>query len=317
MKYSNFHVQQGFIILMVMLMLALGASVWFGTGQMLRSNSMMIEREKINIEQLHRVKERMLAFAALFPEIYASDGLPGPGYFPCPDENFDGNMENSCGLDASNDQELYVIGNVPYKIQNRNFTFLDSDMDNRKFWFALDSRFVYQSQHYAYSTGRRFPELNINMDLDVDPPTGPDVPALTLDGKDEVVMVLFYSGAPISGQNRGVNNITNYLEQPPVIAEQTIDFISTGTTPAIFNDYVISITREEWRSAVLSRIGRDQDDNNRPDLCDNPAPPAWFEKCTYVNSPGSNPSNGSGFDDCNTGTVDNFVGQDWRTVLGC
>ena len=122
--------QSGFIVLTIMLMLVLGATVFFGTAEMLRSTSMQIESQQSQIEQLHRVKGKMLSFAALFPEIYASDGQPGPGYFPCPDEDFDGNMEPNCGINAAGDQQLFVWGNVPYKIQARNFAFLDSDWMN-------------------------------------------------------------------------------------------------------------------------------------------------------------------------------------------
>ena len=63
--------QSGFIVLTIMLMLVLGATVFFGTAEMLRSTSMQIESQQSQIEQLHRVKGKMLSFAALFPEIYA------------------------------------------------------------------------------------------------------------------------------------------------------------------------------------------------------------------------------------------------------
>ncbi|WP_029408171.1 hypothetical protein [Thiomicrorhabdus sp. Milos-T2] len=314
--------QQGFIILMGMLALVLGAAVWFGTLGNLRSNTMSISHEDKNIAELNRIKDRMLAYAVLHPEIYSdATNIPGPGYFPCPDVDGDGNSDTSCDVDGAGINRLFVLGKVPYKIGTRYFTFLDSKLDNSKFWYAVDSRFVNSSARFATSISQRYSTLNINIANVMKDAGSSDVFPMTLDGKEDIVMVLFYSGEPLSGQTRPSNVYSNYLEQPTVSEGYTIDFRSVGAGSSVFNDYVIAITRSEWQSAILSRVTIDKaPEDGIPDLCVDLADTdiSWFNECKYT---GANipPFTDSPFPaTCPNTTViaeENITGQNWRSII--
>ena len=328
--------QQGFIILMGMLALVLGAAVWFGTLGSVRSNTMAIQQNDIHINHLKRIKEKMLTYAVLHPEIYSdSVNVPGIGYFPCPDQNGDGAIDapdSPCGTDALGTNELFTMGMVPFKIGTRNFSFIDSLSDNHLYWYAVDSRLVNSSARFATATSQRFSTINNELEPLVQieaavlaaagiPDPGPIAP-MTLDGKDQIVMVLFYAGPPLAGQTRPSNNPADYLEQPAIVAGLPLDFQSVGVNPDTFNDYVIPITRREWESAMLSRVSRDiNPEDTIPDACDLLAPvqPAdWFEECLYtgVNVP---PFTDLPFtDNCpNTSVIadENITGQGWRAII--
>ena len=305
--------QSGFIVLMGMLMLVVGAAVWFGSAASLKSNQMKIQKDDKYKAQLHEVKQRMLQYAVLHPEIYSdATAEPGPGYFPCPDEDGDGIAEGSCGSPGTDDQ-LFVYGMVPYKISSRNLTFLDSDINNRLFWYAVDARFVNNSEVFTSTQNNRFAELNVDLDTEVSPATGPNTAPLFLDGEDEIVMVLFYAGDPLPGQSRPSSNYGDYLEQPLIVDGAPSDFMTAGTSPGALNDYVISITRKEWEAAVLSRVTQDIDEDGEADLCTSVAANAshWFNACVY-NSPGNPPNFSCTYDAL---ASDNLSGQGWRDLV--
>lgn len=322
MQLKSLKKQSGFIVLMTMMMLLVGAMVWFTSSQYYKSVDMKVFMDERNTQQLEKVKERMLAYAVLHPEIYSDLTLqPGVGYFPCPDIDGDGDSDGPCGSSGGTNL-LYVLGKVPDKISTRNITFLDSSFDSDLFWYAVDSRFVASSSIYAFSPSQRFAPLNSSRDPadtpdNVDDASANSVPPMTLDGRDQIVMVLFYAGQPLAGDNRPSNNVADYLEQPTINNGYSINFVSAGNNPDSFNDYVIAITRQEWEAAVLARIARDNDDNNELDMCtSSPQPDAaahWFNDCNYTG--GSSP----GAYDCanDSGNVDNLAGQGWRRVLGC
>lgn len=337
--------QQGFIILMGMLALVLGAAVWFGTASSIRSESMQISIENENINALYRVKDKMLTYALLQPEIFrtssssttplAQEDIPGPGYFPCPDTDNDGVSNSPCAGSGV----TFVTGLVPRSISSRVFSFIDQPLESGKFWYAVDSHFLTQNQDYFYNSAyKRFVPLNTQ---------SPATASLTLDGATDIVMVLIYSGGPLSGQSQTdatLAKISDYLEQDN--ADGDANFISHYDDPAPvgnnpkFNDYVIAITRSEWNAAMLSRISMDADGNNVPDLCVDPAAALpishWFNGCSYVGAApsyvdtsivepatGLVPSNDTSsllnttcFQNAAT-TDENLYGQGWRTVLGC
>ena len=334
--------QSGFVILMALLVLVLGAALWFGSTGNVGSEKMKDVKQKAYIADLERVKERMLTYAILNPELFdrstevplfTDNDLPGPGYFPCPD--VDGDSDSDTGNDCTISGNLYAMGWVPQKVVARNFSFLPSEqeLENKRFWFATDARFLVDGQ-YAYGGSKRFAPLNINTPALVDP-TGASfcdeepvsancVPPLSLDGKEDIVMVLFYAGEPNpSEQNRTLHSpalflasdeIGQYLEQPSLAIPpnsvnhtQTGVFVSQDSGAGFFNDYAIAITREEWNAAVLSRVAKDVDGDSIPDLCTLVDPDitvneknSWFNKCRYsgVGEP-SYAFGGKGCDDLN------------------
>ncbi|MCF6299475.1 MAG: hypothetical protein L3J01_06315, partial [Thiomicrorhabdus sp.] len=343
--------QSGFVILMGLLVLILGAALWFGSTGNLGSEKMKTVQQKSYMADLERVKERMLTYAILNPELfdestdvplYIDNNIPGPGYFPCPD--VDGDSDSDTGNNCSVSGNLYAMGWVPQKVVARNFSFLPSEqeIENKRYWFAADARFLVDGQ-YAYSPSQRFAPLNINTPSLVDP-TGTSycdetpasaIPAdcvapLSLDGNDDIVMVLFYAGEPNPGvQNRTLHSVapflassemSQYLEQPSMVIPansvnhtQTGVFTSQDSGSGFFNDYVIAITREEWNAAVLSRVARDEEGDGSgnpdgvPDLCVLVDPDitlneknSWFNKCRYSGNTPPYAFNGKGCDDLAT-----------------
>ena len=147
MRVSKQEKQQGFIILMGMLALVLGAAVWFGTISSVRTESMKIAIENENVNALYRVKDKMLTYAMFQPEIFrtsssnttplSQEAIPGPGYFPCPDTTGDGVSDSPCAGSGV----PFVTGVVPISISSRLFSFIDQPLESAKFWYAVDSRF--------------------------------------------------------------------------------------------------------------------------------------------------------------------------------
>lgn len=319
--------QSGFIILMGMLILVLGAAAWFGSVSQLRSESISIENRDKQIRELQRIKERMLTYAVMQPEIFRTDGgsnipraqvdIPGPGYFPCPDTNGDGNSNAPCG-GAGVD---FVIGQVPESVAGRFFTFTNQAEESNSYWYAVDARFLTANPAFTYD-GTRYRFVPLNR---ASPDTLAD-PAITLDGVADIVMILFYAGEPVRGinQDQSVFNVNNFLELEN--ADGDGDFISNFANPDLFNDYVIPITRREWNASMLSRVSKDvmagvtpgTAGDNVPDLCDlvGVNDLHWFNQCAYAGAaPGYAPDPA-----CNSvaNVADqNLFGQDWRGDLGC
>jgi len=344
--------QSGFIVLMGMLALVVGAGIWFGTLGNLRSNTMSIQQNDSGINQLKRIKEKMLTYAVLYPELNEDNDAivdePGVGYFPCPDENGDGESQTTvapftCGRDALVNDELFVLGMVPHKISSRFFSFLDTSLDSHLFWYAVDARFLSFNMLFADTTADLYAPLNVNTSSLVKDRLNNDVAPFTVDGQDEIVMVLFYAGKPLEGQSRPSIDPADYLEQNIIynasgvsttdtgtlITGLTHDFTTSGNDPDTFNDYVITITRAEWKAAVLSRVSQDLMNVNLgpgsppdgvPDLCDSVSTGVqhWFNECSYdTTSPNfNNAPFPSGL--CSSTVVtpnENISGQNWRSII--
>ena len=321
--------QSGFVILMGLLILVLGAAAWYGLVGGKKSESMKAEVQSEYIANLQYVKERMLTYAVLHPEIFDKGDVynPGIGYFPCPDTSGDG-ISNT-GTSCSQPNNLYTLGWVPQKLSKKNFSLLSSkqNIENKRYWFAVDTRFLVDATKYHYDNFTRFAPLNIKTPSLVDttgnsncdgtpgnPITSTCIPPLTLDGQQDIVMVLFYAGDTstdeISFRNladatsytgAAAGQIQYYLEQPnmkipaSLNTSETGEFISKSNGVDPFNDYVIAITREEWNAAMLSRVAKDVTSgvlatsgaNGIPDLCEIPLDVAtndknsWFDDCRY------------------------------------
>lgn len=305
--------QSGFIILLGMLMLVLGAATWFGAYSQIKAKTAEIQANDWHVKHLHRIKERMLAYAVLHPELYSSaQHIPGVGYFPCPDENNDGQADSICGDDEADIDQLFVFGRVPYQISTRNYNFLDGHYDeangqgvnNDLYWFAYDARFVNNSETFD----GRYSELTTRLSDRVLDLSGNESAPLTLDNKEGVVMVLIYAGPPLAGQDRSQSAASHFIEQntDSVVSGYTHNFRSSGDSADTYNDYVISITRREWEKAIMSRLSLDLDDDGRPDVCvENPN---WIQQCTYTGA--SIPPY-----PCYEGPEDNLTGQGWGEIL--
>jgi hypothetical protein len=313
--------QSGFVILMGLLILVLGAAAWYGSVGGKKSESMKASFQGEYVANLQHVKERMLTYAILHPEIFDKGSIfnPGIGYFPCPDTSGDG--VSNTGPACSQSRSLYALGWVPQKMSKKSFSFLSTSqkVENKRYWFAVDTRFLADAKKYHYDSFTRFAPLNIKTPSLVDttgnsncddtpgnPITAKCVPPLTLDGQQDIVMVLFYAGDTSTDKytfrdladKLAAEKIQNYLEQPSMnipshsasYPAKTGVFISKSNGVDPFNDYVIAITREEWNAAMLSRVAKDANRDGVPDLCEIPLDVqtndknSWFDDCRYSGS---------------------------------
>ena len=318
--------QSGFVVLMGVLVLLLGSAFWFGSATKVRTADIESNYQQTRIDELAKIKDRLLTYAVMQPEIFNNvanpQNIPGVGYLPCPDTNGNGNTNLPCGGGGV----LVDIGRIPQSIANTMFTFVEDQNESLNYWYAVDSRYVVQNAAFNFAGAfRRFP-LNADM---------PALANLTLDGRNDIVAIIFYSGKEMQNQNQNnILNIGDFLEGEN--ADGDVDFISVDPTPAVlqdFNDYAIAITRQEWRTAMLARVSIDNIDNNDftnnvvplggadniADLCatiqDVPANPHWFNECTYI---GANiPPFACTDVNAVPGGVDNLAGQNWRGFFGC
>lgn len=262
------------------------------------------------IADLTQVKKNLLTYAALVPELnstdssnvpYADDRVPGPGYLPCPDTDGDGASNAPCGAGVN-----WVVGRVPVRITSRNYSFINNvkGAHEELIWYAVDARYVIQNSDYNNPPIQRYAPLN---------PGNPGASnhVLTLNGENDFVAILFYANAPLVGQSRTSNSISDYLEGEN--ADGDADFVSQAST-SNFNDLVIGIRHSEWVSEMRKRVQPQVASLCNPLNLD-PDAPHWFNSC-------HNDDGGGGTicpDDGDTATLSNPVGSDWRndSVANC
>ena len=331
--------QSGFVVLMGLLILVLGASAWFGSLGSLYSEGMKLTNQSDDVRSLEKIKDKMLTYALLYPELFRDgNDTPGPGYFPCPDTTGDGQSNGGCVAGNS----LFVIGMVPQRITARQFSFLPSNQENRRYWFVVDSRYLNRSPRLGSlnSLTSNLVDTTGAPEFCNDPNTGlPSVilpstcvAPITLDGRGDIVMILFYAGDALNQQRGSLPvgagfvdaHIGQFLEQPalPAVGEPA-SFVSVGLNPDVFNDRVVTITRDEWNATMLSRVAMDVNPKDAMvDLCSLPEDTTalgsntWFDRCGYIPPFTSSPNN-----PCTLrggpGDINNLEGQGWRFVLGC
>lgn len=159
---------------------------------------------------------------ALIGRAVADDNRPGS--LPCPDTDNDGVENPFTGTHCPN-----YIGRLPYKTLR-----IDKPVDGsgETLWYALSSSF------------RDHPNAQ---PINPQNPTG-----LTLDGRVEIVAIIFAPGPPLATQTgRPSNTRSDYLDGTN--ASDPNSFVSTPVSPT-FNDRTLGITRDELFRAVAMRI---------------------------------------------------------------
>lgn len=277
------HKQQGYIALLTLLVLILGAGTIFGIvseDSIIERKSHLLEKEMVEIEE---IKRRLIQYAVLFPEIMTTDEttpsiltamnrLPSPGYLPCPDMDRDseGKSDSDCGnpLVAGNATTGFSIGFLPTAITLRHQYFSGyQPQQPQQFFYAIDEHLAYKNTNYN-NVGGGGPARYAPLHLLHDPAAVANLifddgerPVLTLNGDGQrYVAIIIAPGDPLSGQNRGVSGSANsvavisaYLEGEN--ADLDGDFYSSGkATSNTGNDIVIGITAEEWMNHVSQRV---------------------------------------------------------------
>ena len=270
-------VEKGYMLLLTAFVLLIIVSLWISTQNNYLISVFKDEQLQENMQELEAVKAKLLQFAVLQPEIYQTDTtgsmqdetqIPAPGYFPCPDLDGDGslnNAESSCGnpfnpgLDPSivSDDDTstgYVpnpsrveglgtcdgsstcVGFVPSSISTRNFYFGEAG----KFYYFLDERFSTQNPNYVNDNLKRFAPLTPTefdpQDTDIS-----NDPVLTLDGEAGYIAIIIDAGSDgLDSSNK----------------DGDYHFSSSGNSlqNADAIDKAVGITYNEWLSLMAHRV---------------------------------------------------------------
>ena len=162
--------QQGFIILLVIVVISIIAALWLSTKHYSLISIFKTNDIQADSYELELVKKRLLEYAVLHPEIYSTDDsgtyqssaqIPAPGYFPCPDLDGDGDVEGaetSCsnpftpgGTIPDEDNTGFVpsggvLGFVPESISTHRVHFAEAG----RYYYFLDERFSTQNSAADY-----------------------------------------------------------------------------------------------------------------------------------------------------------------------
>ncbi|MGE4502325.1 MAG: hypothetical protein AB7D03_05595 [Thiomicrospira sp.] len=174
--------QQGFILLLFILILLLIGSIKLLSASHSNASEYQYLRLQQHQHQLSQAKHNLLLHSQLTPELYATnsngqflpgDRIPGPGYLPCPDTDFDGESNTPCGQGSD-----YVIGQLPQRIATRHFNLHQHPYP---IWYAVDSRYVIQNADYHNPLTKRYAPLN---------PEQPGHGHLSLDQQTNLIAIL-------------------------------------------------------------------------------------------------------------------------------
>lgn len=144
----------GYSVILAVSVLAIIAALWLSTKQgdiVTYFKNKAIEQD---FAELKAIKERLLEFAVLTPEMYfgadltllspsiANDRPFGPGYFPCPDNVEDLNSADGVADWATCSTTLgdVLMGKLPRVAANTNDAFYFGPQDS--FFYYVDRRFV-------------------------------------------------------------------------------------------------------------------------------------------------------------------------------
>lgn len=294
MRSSLFPSQSGFIMMLLVVVMAVGAAAVFSLYQ---DNTVLRYQSDIylkRLNQLNEVKQQLLKYAVFQPELYQSDlvsnsrtyketgKLPGPGYLPCRDLDGDGwvlNAETSCGnpRDPADETTGFVYGFLPVGFKTRNFFF--GALEPRQFYYVVDERFVNGNNLYNNGTTGRYAPLNPLLTPasppDVSPPDAlPEgsLPWLTLNDVEGYVALIIFPNVPQvfsdgfeqdrSQGGTAVDRVADYLDRRFDIDGHQLDgnadgnrhFYSQSRENIGVNDLVVGITFAEWQEAVMNRV---------------------------------------------------------------
>ncbi|BCN94034.1 hypothetical protein THMIRHAM_18190 [Thiomicrorhabdus immobilis] len=212
--------QQGFVILLVIVVISIIAALWLSTKHYSLISVFKTNDIQADSYELELVKKRLLEYAVLHPEIYTTDDsgsyqnsaqIPAPGYFPCPDLDGDGDVEgaeSSCsnpftpgGTIPDEDNTGFVpsggvLGFVPESISTHRVHFAEAG----RYYYFLDERFSTQNPaaDYINDALQKYAPMNPTQFVgDVSAATDnldAFEPVLTLNGKTGYIALIIDAG---------------------------------------------------------------------------------------------------------------------------
>ncbi len=204
--------QSGFVLGVIIVVMVLGATAFFG---LYAQNWLFQNQDQTRLTALHQlndVKQQLLKYAQLQPELYLSDlkantrtykeseKIPGLGYLPCPDLDGDGSVleaETSCGhpRNISDDTTGFVYGFLPVGFTTRNIFF--GGLAPKQFFYAVDERFVNGNNAYNNGSTGRYAPLNPVLSPSQAPDAGAPLPDgtppwINLNGREGYVALIVF-----------------------------------------------------------------------------------------------------------------------------
>ena len=252
--------QRGYLLLALLLVVVLAGSS-FVLGTFGNRQTAFVESQKEIHRQMEIAKSNLLAYAANSATLYAD--ARGPGFFPCPDANNDGQPETTCNCPDSNADGVFdttctsdapIIGRLPeyQDFSGKNFDFNDyySGLD-QQFWLVVGPRYIYHSSTTSKrrSNARTYSKSPSNYNSTASSYW------LNLDGTTKYVALIVAPGEALDTQDRSTNPLSysEYLDGQN--GSNGFNFYSTYTSdPSAFNDQILGITLDEYMVAVGTAV---------------------------------------------------------------
>lgn len=233
--------QQGVIFLALVLVLFVAGSTVAISALNNRQSRELEERTEVRY-QMGLAKAALLSYAANSAQLY--NDARGPGFFPCPDTDNDGESEGACNSNTAQLGRLPEYEGFPDRRFYINDTYADVD---GQFWYVVAPRYVYDT---ATTTNRR---SRLRTAATYASPYW-----LNLDGKSEYVALIIAPGNELTTQSRraGPTNYANYLDGLNGASGFNY-YTSYDSNPELFNDEVIGITLDEYMLYVGTAVARE------------------------------------------------------------
>jgi hypothetical protein len=255
--YKSKKKQNGLALLIMVIVIFLAISSYYF------STISIVEIQVNNIEKTRKVlkqaKAALISYAVTHVDGNGSGVAGEYGYLPCPDSSAvstEGNQDPACGGFFKN-----RLGYLPWKSLDLPAL---KDGSGNCLWYAISGS--YKGENISPLPQKFYTGL-INEDT-----TGL---FQVVDGIDEVVAIVFAPGVPLAGQARVIDanthcgenygnqiaylegdGVTNNSNVPDIVdsPDQFIHATATSAQEAVpYNDYFITITREEIWQAVKRR----------------------------------------------------------------
>ena len=263
--------------MLVIVVVTIIATLWLSTKHQSITSFFKTNQIDIDRAELKLVKQRLLQYAVLQPEVYLTTGgvikdstkIPSPGYFPCPDLDdpsgpsgpSDGFTETTCtnplvpasafpdktGLLPDLLTSPTVFGYVPGGIDNRNIHFAEQS----KYFYFLDERFSYQNGEYTNNGLQRYAPLYPgrlvgNVDDATDNLDSFD-PVLTLNGVPGYVVLIIDPGSD------------GLLDTDNEDGDRFFTSSAADMSDEPNADKIVGITYTEWLTLMVHRVCHERD----------------------------------------------------------
>ena len=132
--------QKGLALLMLMIVIMLGFGSYVLSG--LSIHEVKIDQQKKTQQALKKAKQALLAYAMNYPDTNAGQGnlTQGPGNFPCPDDDLDGDSDTpGTVLPGCNSAGAGTMGRFPWAELGMDEL---RDGDGEFLWYAISSNFT-------------------------------------------------------------------------------------------------------------------------------------------------------------------------------